>query len=269
MSETQLEPLTPRPEGAFVRNDGVRIYYEVHGSGPPLLLHHGWSSNAERWHAAGYVAVLKEEFRVVLLDARGHGRSDKPHDDALYKLELRTADVAAVLDAAGVESAHYWGYSMGARTGFAMLQMHRDRLRSLINGAAAPGRPRLHEQESLRRRAEQTLAGDPALPATQKPDFFQNDLKALAAASLGLLYWDGVDVRTLDVPSLHYAGDQDGLRPACEQTASRMPDAIFKLIAGVDHRSGFDRSDLVLPLALEFLRGLEGGSTGGRRRSGT
>jgi pimeloyl-ACP methyl ester carboxylesterase len=245
-----------RPESAFAENEGVRVYYEVHGEGPPLLLHHGWSSNGERWHSAGYVDVLKREFRVIVLDARGHGRSDKPHDESLYKLELRTADVAAVLDAVGVGATNYWGYSMGARTGFAMMQMQPSRICSFVNGAAAPGRPKTNEQESLRLRAQQTRSGDRALTAAEKPDFFDNDLEALAAASLGLLYWDGVDVRTLDVPSLHYAGDLDALRPAAEQVASRMPHAKFMLVPGVDHRSGFDRSDLVLPFVLEFLRSI-------------
>ena len=86
-------------------SDGVRIYYEVLGNaaGPPILLHHGFTGDWRDWQQFGYVDALGQDYRLLLLDARGHGASDKPHDPAAYAMDRRAGDVLAVLDAASVE----------------------------------------------------------------------------------------------------------------------------------------------------------------------
>jgi pimeloyl-ACP methyl ester carboxylesterase len=86
-------------------NDGVRIHYEREGNGPPLVLQHGFTGSLEGWRDSGYVDALKSAYELILIDARGHGRSDKPHDPAAYTLDKRAADVLAVLDDAGIERA--------------------------------------------------------------------------------------------------------------------------------------------------------------------
>jgi pimeloyl-ACP methyl ester carboxylesterase len=246
------EATTSAGEAQFATNSGVGIYYEVHGRNRerPLLLHHGFTSSVRDWREAGYIDALKDDFLVVAMDARGHGKSDKPHDEADYTLELRTADIVAVLDAVGIARVHYWGYSMGARTGFAFLQMHGDRAASFINGAGAGSSPKL-EEAALRRRAAALAAGDGS--AYRNRNILDNDFQALAAASLGLLSWDGVDASTLRFPSLHYAGDQDPLMPAARRAAERMPGALFRLIPGLDHYTAFFESGPALGLAREFL----------------
>ena len=65
-------------------NDGLRIHYEVVGSGSPLVLYHGLTGSGQRWRDTGYVAGLVEDYRLILIDARGHGESDKPHDQEAY-----------------------------------------------------------------------------------------------------------------------------------------------------------------------------------------
>jgi pimeloyl-ACP methyl ester carboxylesterase len=239
---------------------GVACFVE-HGSGPPLLLHHGWASSSQSWHQFGYVEALTDSFQVILMDARGHGRSDKPHDEAAYTMELRTGDVLAVLDAVGVDRVHYWGYSMGGRTGFALLQWHAARVSSFVSGTAAPTSPKKYEEKRIRQWAEAVRSGDVAViaaslgvPEQSVREFIDdNDVEALAAAQLGLLSWDGVDPATLTTPSFHYSGQQDAFLPAIRRAAEAMPGAIFKMIPGLNHLSGFTRSDLVLPLVGEFL----------------
>ncbi len=71
---------------SFVSNDGIRIHYEVEGNGPPLVLLHGLSDSIESWYEFGYVERLKDEFQLIMIEARGHGESDKPHDPAAYNL---------------------------------------------------------------------------------------------------------------------------------------------------------------------------------------
>ncbi|MDQ1279064.1 MAG: hypothetical protein QG670_324 [Thermoproteota archaeon] len=102
----------------YVSNHGVRIHYEVEGQGPPLVLQHGLSSSLDAWRRNGYVMGLNPEYKLILVDARGHGESGKPYDLQAYSADLMTDDIVAVLDDLGVEKANYWGYSMGGAIGY-------------------------------------------------------------------------------------------------------------------------------------------------------
>src|SRR5258705_9806156 len=91
--------------------DGVNIHYEVRGSGPPLLLTHGYSSTSAMWQ--GQIAALSKRHKLVLWDMRGHGQSDYPDDPAAYGEALTVADMDALLDEAGTHSALFRGLSLG------------------------------------------------------------------------------------------------------------------------------------------------------------
>ncbi len=91
----------------YATNDGVRISYEREGSGPPIVLQHGFTRSLEGWRDSGYVAALRDDYELILVDARGHGKSDKPHDPAAYTLDKRVGDILAVLDDAGIARAIY------------------------------------------------------------------------------------------------------------------------------------------------------------------
>ncbi len=119
-------------------NDGVKIHYEVEGDGPPLLLQHGFSGSLLGWRDAGYVDALRSSYRLMLVDGRGHGQSDKPHDVESYAPQRRVDDVLAVLNAEGVERSSYWGYSMGGRMGYGMLSLAADRLNAAVIGGMHP-----------------------------------------------------------------------------------------------------------------------------------
>ena len=87
-----------------INRDGVNIYYEVHGSGLPLILTHGYSSTSEMWQ--GQIEALSKHHKLVLWDMRGHGQSDYPADPAAYSEALTVADMAALLDEVGAEPGH-------------------------------------------------------------------------------------------------------------------------------------------------------------------
>ena len=80
----------------YANNNGVRVHYEVEGSGPPLVLQHGSTSNIQSWYQNGYVEPLKPHYQLILMDARGHGASDKPHDSVSYALPLRVSDTGPI-----------------------------------------------------------------------------------------------------------------------------------------------------------------------------
>src|SRR5260370_38821394 len=93
----------------YADNGNVRIHYQVEGEGPALVLQHGFTESVTDWYEAGYVEALRPDYRLILIDARGHGASDKPRDPDAYVLNRRVADVVAVLDALDIAKALFWG----------------------------------------------------------------------------------------------------------------------------------------------------------------
>src|ERR1700761_8703300 len=99
--------------------DGIHIAYERVGEGPPVVLVHGFGSSKEQnWKSTGWYGSLGGAgFFLIPLDNRGHGESNKPHDPALYHHDRMAEDVLTVMEAEGVKSAPYVGYSMGGLIG--------------------------------------------------------------------------------------------------------------------------------------------------------
>ena len=87
---------------AQVNNNGVMIHYEVEGDGPPLTLMHGMGGSIQNWRRAGYIDALKDQYHLVLVDSRGFGQSDKPHEVSAYTRHAKVSDVTAVLDDLGL-----------------------------------------------------------------------------------------------------------------------------------------------------------------------
>ncbi len=114
----------------YVESDGIKIYYEVEGEGAPLMLHHGLTGSLNGFRRLGYTETLSKEHQLILIDARGHGRSDKPHQPEDYRLELFVNDAVKVLNELGVEKPHFLGYSMGGMVGLGIGVYSPDRFRS-------------------------------------------------------------------------------------------------------------------------------------------
>lgn len=115
-----------------VSHRGCSIHYEVEGSGPLIVLQHGFFSNQSTWKESGYVDGLKESFTVATVDSLGHGESDKPTEPERYRLAERAGDIVAVIDALGEDKAHVLGYSMGGWLAVGVAMHYPDRVRSLM-----------------------------------------------------------------------------------------------------------------------------------------
>lgn len=125
----------------FATHDGDQIHYEVYGQGPALVLQHGMLSNAEELAHPAFVEAIGEHFTMIFVDSLAHGQSDGPDDASHYTPEHRAGDIVAVLDAEGVEKAHYFGYSMGSWIGMAVAKYAPERLRTLVLGGFPPEMP--------------------------------------------------------------------------------------------------------------------------------
>lgn len=102
------------------------------------MLLHGFTLYLEFWHEAGYADSLRKNFKLILMDMRGHGDSDKPHESEAYKLELLVADVFSVMHDLNVRKAHFLGYSLGGRMGFGLAKYSPERFHSFVIGGANP-----------------------------------------------------------------------------------------------------------------------------------
>ena len=246
----------------YATNQGFRIHYQVVGEGPPLVLQHGLFWNLKGWRRVGYVNALRTNYRLILMDARGHGESDKPHEDSAYTLPQHVGDIVAVLDALDIPKAHFWGYSMGGLFGFGMAKDAAERVISLIIGGAHPygrklpaaSRPDGTDPEAFvgafLQRMGLTRA---ALSPEEEAEFFDNDFLALEVA---MLDWPSLEdiLPTITMPCLVYAGELDGSFPQVEACVEHLPRGSFVSFPEVNHPQAFYRSELVLPHALQFLQ---------------
>ena len=110
-------------------SSGAKIHYIDEGAGPPILLVHGFASNIEgNWRATGIIAALTGAGRrVIALDCRGHGESDKPHDPKAYGVNVMANDAIALLDHLGITKTDLMGYSMGGYIATSLLLEHPER----------------------------------------------------------------------------------------------------------------------------------------------
>ncbi len=251
------------------QSHNVRIQYKVIGDGPPIVFYHAFCGSLRDWHEFGYVERLAPRFRLLLLDARGHGDSDKPDDPAAYALDVLADDVLAVLDAEGQNSAHYWGYSMGGRVGFALAHQAPERLRSLIIGGIHPY-PQNPEGVQRRiatwRRGLATIEGHmaagfgPAWSEEQRTRFMANDLQAMIAYLQALHVSSRAEasgasvIHNISVPALYYMGTEDAIfYPQAWRFAEQHPAIHWRPLEGLDHYAAYYRADVVAPMVLAFL----------------
>jgi pimeloyl-ACP methyl ester carboxylesterase len=116
--------------------DGVRIAYDSVGEGAAVFLIHGFASDrVQNWRAPGWYDTLTGAgYRVVAMDCRGHGESDKPRDPRMYGHDVMAGDAVAVMDAEGLAAPVVMGYSMGGHLGIQLVMHHGGRVARLVIG---------------------------------------------------------------------------------------------------------------------------------------
>jgi pimeloyl-ACP methyl ester carboxylesterase len=246
-----------------IDRNGVKIYYEVHGSGPVLLLTHGYSSTSAMWQ--GQIAALSKRHKLVLWDMRGHGQSDYPGDAGAYSEALTVTDMVALLDAVGARTAIVGGLSLGGYMSLAFHCARPDRVRALLIIDTGPGFRKDDAREVWNRRAHET--GDRfereglAVLESASPERStagHRDASGLARAARGMLTQR--DARVIEslpgvkVPSLVVVGANDTpFLAAADYMAARIPGATKVVIPAAGHAVNIDQPQAFIDAVLPFL----------------
>ncbi|HEX6817462.1 MAG TPA: alpha/beta hydrolase [Ktedonobacterales bacterium] len=253
---------------SFTASDGTRIAYDEWGREtgdtglPPVVLHHGFIANANlNWVGPGVVnALTSAGRRVVALDARGHGASDKPHDASFYGEERMAADLRQLFDILGAPQVDLVGYSMGALVSLVVASQDA-RVRRLVVGGVGAGAAeaggvssRVLSRDAI---AAALLAKDPASISDPVGALFRSfaervggDREALAA-SAAAHHVTSIPLAQITAPTLVIAGRQDQLAARPEVLANAIPNARLKLIPG-DHLAAVLDPQFA-PSIVEFL----------------
>jgi pimeloyl-ACP methyl ester carboxylesterase len=221
---------------SYADNEGVRIYYEIEGQDKPaLVLAHGGTGSLEDWRKHGYTDSFKDEFQLILFDARVHGRSDRPFEASISAM---ADDVIAVLDSAGVSEANYWGYSMGSAIGLDLAVRHASRFCSFIFGGISPYKwPEAIVEPLIEVRREYI--------GKNKADV------AVLSALINRRPLTVDELSGIDVPCLFYCGDKDPFHAGAEKCVRYIPKARFVSLAGANHASV--KAEQVIPHVKQFL----------------
>jgi len=256
--------LTERPADEVVvtrttRSRGHTISYDDAGSGPAIILVPGGTMSAGDWRDAGYVDELVGSHRVISVDPLGLGQSDKPHDQAAYRLPDVAADVIGVMDAAAVDRAVVWGYSYGGEVAAAVAAHHPDRVTGVIFHDGLPGPA---DDDAPDPFAQALSTGDFAMlwdgpsftfsEADRRYDEAFNDPRAIGAMLLGRRRSASTtDLARITAPSLVLEG-RKGDAEVPNVSAGILGTEIH-LLADCDHLEAFSRLDLVMPIVRRFL----------------
>lgn len=240
----------------FTTFDGLDLNYtrwEGDGRSRPVVLQHGIVADTNaNWMSVGVVDALNRAgLTVVSLDARGHGRSAKPHDAARYSWHAMAGDLSGLIDDLGFDEVSLVGYSMGAIIALQAATVDA-RIRRLVVGGVGCGvvdvggidyRAFAGDPEAALKELVGALLSEdreqvrgPGSPFRMLADALGADRWALAAVAMGLLGGGPAeyDLNAIDVPTLVLAGDDDPLAAEPERLAAAIAGAELRVVPG-DH----------------------------------
>jgi pimeloyl-ACP methyl ester carboxylesterase len=251
----------------IVERQGIRLYYADHGSGPAVLFHTGGGGDGRMWELAGYTEAMRG-YRHLLLDHRGHGRSDQPVGLAAHAIGEYVADVIAVLDHASIDRAVLVGYSSGADVLYRTAAAHPDRCIALVGIGAVPT-PFDEPGPSLERAADVRQAGMRAVMqgvAAQEsepaPEWFIENLAETPADMFAhmLEAWADTpsvlaDFAAITAPTLLICGENEVADGDVARVVALLADGSAVVMPGFGHLQTFWHIEKTAPAIVKFLQG--------------
>jgi len=235
-TSSQNQPLTDSGR-LFKSFDGTKIYYEVKGNGEPVLLVHGFIVNGQSWKRTElYKDLLAEGYKVIILDQRGNGFSDKPHDSTAYDNDAEAKDIMALMKLLHIKNYSAVGYSRGAIIVSRLLVLDKKIKKGVMGGMGAEFTNPLWPRRIMFYRA---LSGD-SIPELQA--MVQNvkkqglDQQALAYLQRSQPSTSKEELGKIKQPVLIICGDKDSDNGSAKELADLFKHPTYKITPG-DHGS--------------------------------
>lgn len=266
---TQSNPMQAPAKSGYAPVNGMNMYYEIHGTGSPLVLLHG-AFSAIGTSFGKILPGLAKTRQVIAFELQAHGRTadiDRP-----LTLEGMADDVAAALRYLGIEQADVMGYSMGAGVALHTAVRHPDAVRKLVFAAASYALSGIHPglMEGLGEMKPEMMFGSPwhdeYMRIAPHPENFAALFAKKTEMDRQIKDLDPETIRALKCPTLVIIGDSDLVRPehAVEMfrllgggvfgdTPAGLPDSQLAILPGTSHVGLADRAELLVPMINRFL----------------
>ncbi len=243
----------PVDSGRFASFDGTKIYYEVRGKGEPVLLVHGFIVNSNSWkNSALYKELLKSGYKVIVLDMRGNGKSDKPHDSAAYENDAEAKDIMLLMKKMNIKQYNVVGYSRGSIITARLLVLDNNVKKAVLGGM---GSDFTNPEWPRRIMFYRALMGD-SIPELQGA---VNYVKQQGFDQLALAYLQRAQPSTskealgkVQQPVLVVCGDKDSDNGNAQDLAKLFPHAQYRAVPGV-HNNAASTMDFANTV-IEFLK---------------
>lgn len=225
----------PADSGYYSSFDGTKIYYKVHGKGKPVVLVHGFIVNSNSWKGAAlYNDLIKDGYKVIILDMRGNGRSDKPHNDVSYANDAEAKDIMGLMDFLKIKNYSVVGYSRGSIITSRLLLLD-NRIETAVIGGM--GTAFTNPEWPRRLMFYHALMGDSVPELKNVVQYIkQQGLDQLALAYLQKEQPSASkeELQKIKQPVLVICGDQDDDREAAKDLAKIFKNSAFATAPG-DH----------------------------------
>ncbi len=261
-------------EGQFVSN-GVRICYTDTGNpqGEPVFLVHGFAVNgALQWTFPGITKALSNDYRLIIIDNRGHGKSGKPKEDGQYGMEM-VHDLARLMDHLGIKKADFVGYSMGSFLTHKFAATYPERVKCMVLGGAGWLRvgPATDTMDLISNSLRKDKSLEPLFRALHPADappinperlafvskmaLMINDPIALACVAKGMkeLKLTEEEVKKIAAPTLCIVGDRDPLAESAKLLDGQRKGLTMCYIRRADHMNAFEKPEF-RDAVLAFLK---------------
>jgi pimeloyl-ACP methyl ester carboxylesterase len=242
----------PNTSGMASVND-IRMYYEIHGDGAPLILLHGGLGSTASWK--NQIPELSRHYQVIAADSRGHGRSTLTDQRISYA--LMTSDVLALMDYLGIDKAHILGWSDGGIIGLGLAVNHPERLNKVIAFGANynPSGVRVDVGENPKINAYIENAAKDYRTLSPEPKRWDEFLENISQMWASEPNFTAEQLGGISVPMLILDGDNDEFvyTEHTRDMAKLIPIATLTLIPGTGHFAFVEKPDEINEVILEFL----------------
>ncbi|MBF0286586.1 MAG: alpha/beta fold hydrolase [SAR324 cluster bacterium] len=253
----------------IVLSNKQRIYYCVEGErGPFVLLYPPFLESAQSWYRFNYVEKLKDQFRLILIDPLGQGRSDTCLVKEQYTLESRATHVIDIMEELKVSNFHFFGIGLGGQVGFFMASHFPRYLRSLATIDAHPYAITTELQKTqeiiqiLRTEGVAAYLKNMKLQEEVSPEreatMMQGIPNAYAFALEGICQWEGIGkkLNSILTPSLLFTATEEEKFLAIREAGRMMSRARYLILPELSYKDGFVDAELIVPHFIDFIRKL-------------